>query len=235
MRISKFSALTFDCYGTLVDWERGMLSALTPWHERSGLEMDENILLASYGRHETAIQQEQPGLPYNTVVANVLGRIADEFGIPAQQNEMQVFGNSVGLWPSFADSRDALAYLGQHFKLVAITNVDNASFARTHQSLGDPFHVIVTAEDVGSYKPALENFHFAFERLSELEIARDEILHVAQSLYHDIAPAQALGLANVWVDRQTGRGKGMTPTTDVRPDLRVASLEELVAVHRAEH
>ena len=107
MRISKFSALTFDCYGTLIDWERGMLSALTPWHERSGLEMDENILLASYGRHETAIQQEQPGLPYNTVVANVLGRIADEFGIPAQQNEMQVFGNSVGLWPSFADSRDA--------------------------------------------------------------------------------------------------------------------------------
>jgi 2-haloalkanoic acid dehalogenase type II len=208
---------------------------LTPWYERSKLDVDENILLASYGRHETAIQQEQPGLPYNTVVGTVLGRIADEFGIPAQKNEMQDFGDSVGLWPSFADSRDALAYLGQHFKLVAITNVDNASFARTHQSLGDPFHVIVTAEDVGSYKPALENFHFAFERLSELEIARDEILHVAQSLYHDIAPAKALGLANVWVDRQTGRGKGMTPTTDVRPDLRVASLEELVAVHRAEH
>ena len=119
MRISKFSALTFDCYGTLVDWERGMLTALTPWHERSGLEMDESILLASYGRHETVIQQEQPGLPYNTVVANVLGRIADEFGIPAQQDEMQVFGDSVGLWPSFPDSRDALAYLGQHFKLTA--------------------------------------------------------------------------------------------------------------------
>ena len=235
MRISKFSALTFDCYGTLIDWERGMLSALTPWYERSKLDVDENILLASYGRHETAIQQEQPGLPYNTVVGTVLGRIADEFGIPAQQNEMQDFGDSVGLWPSFADSRDALAYLGQHFKLVAITNVDNASFARTHQSLGDPFHVIVTAEDVGSYKPALENFQFAFERLSELEIARDEILHVAQSLYHDIAPAQALGLANVWVDRQTGRGKGMTPTTDVQPDLRVTSLEEFVAIHRAEH
>lgn len=234
MRISKFSALTFDCYGTLVDWERGMLAALTPWLERSGIEMDESILLAAYGRHETVVQQEQPGLPYSDVVANVLGRIANEFDKSAQQEEMQVFGNSVGLWPPFPDSRDGLAYLSQHFKLVAITNVDNGSFARTHQLLGEPFHAIVTAEDVGSYKPALENFHFAFERISELGIARDKILHVAQSLYHDIAPARALGLANVWVDRQTGRGTGMTPPTDARPDLRVTSLEELVAVHRAE-
>lgn len=234
MRISEFSALTFDCYGTLVDWERGMLAALTPWLERSGLEADESILLAAYGRHETVIQKEQPGLPYSDVVANVLGRIANEFDRPAQQDEMQIFGNSVGLWPPFPDSRDGLAYLGQHFKLVAITNVDNASFARTHRLLGEPFHAIVTAEDVGSYKPALENFHFAFERVAELGIARGEILHVAQSLYHDIAPARALGLANVWVDRQTGRGGAMTPPTEVQPDLRVSSIEELAALHRTE-
>ncbi|MDA0230565.1 MAG: haloacid dehalogenase type II [Proteobacteria bacterium] len=233
MQIGEFSALTFDCYGTLVDWERGMLTALAPWHERSGLGMDHSVLLAAYGRHETVIQQEQPGLPYRDVVANVLGRIANEFDRPAHQDEMQLFGNSVGLWPPFPDSRDGLAYLGQHFKLVAITNVDNASFARTHQLLGEPFHAIVTAEDVGSYKPALENFHFAFERLSELGVARSKILHVAQSLYHDIAPARALGLANVWVDRQTEYGAGMTPPTDAQPDLRVTSLNELVAVHRA--
>jgi 2-haloalkanoic acid dehalogenase type II len=234
MRISDFSALTFDCYGTLVDWERGMLAALAPWLERSGLVLDKSVLLAAYGRHETVIQQEQPGLPYSDVVAKVLGRMANEFDKSASQEEMQGFGSSVGLWPPFPDSHDALAYLGQHFKLVAITNVDNASFARTHQLLGEPFHAIVTAEDVGSYKPALENFHFAFGRIAEFGIARDKILHVAQSLYHDVAPARELDLANVWVDRQTGRGTGMTPPTDAQPDLRVTSLEGLVAVHRAE-
>ncbi len=234
MRISDFSALTFDCYGTLVDWERGMLAALAPWLERSGLVLDKSVLLAAYGRHETVIQQEQPGLPYSDVVAKVLGRMANEFDKSASQEEMQGFGSSVGLWPPFPDSHDALAYLGQHFKLVAITNVDNASFARTHQLLGEPFHAIVTAEDVGSYKPALENFHFAFGRIAEFGIARDKILHVAQSLYHDVAPARELDLTNVWVDRQTGRGTGMTPPTDAQPDLRVTSLEGLVAVHRAE-
>ena len=234
MRISDFSALTFDCYGTLVDWESGMLAALAPWLERSGLVLDESVLLAAYGRHETVIQQEQPGLPYSDVVAKVLGRMANEFDKSASQEEMQGFGSSVGLWPPFPDSHDALAYLGQHFKLVAITNVDNASFARTHQLLGEPFHAIVTAEDVGSYKPALENFHFAFGRIAEFGIARDKILHVAQSLYHDVAPARELDLTNVWVDRQTGRGTGMTPPTDAQPDLRVTSLEGLVAVHRAE-
>ena len=234
MRISDFSALTFDCYGTLVDWERGMLAALAPWLERSGLVLDKSVLLAAYGRHETVIQQEQPGLPYSDVVAKVLGRMANEFDKSASQEEMQGFGSSVGLWPPFPDSHDALAYLGQHFKLVAITNVDKASFARTHQLLGEPFHAIVTAEDVGSYKPALENFHFAFGRIAEFGIARDKILHVAQSLYHDVAPARELDLTNVWVDRQTGRGTGMTPPTDAQPDLRVTSLEGLVAVHRAE-
>ncbi|MBT3629251.1 MAG: HAD hydrolase-like protein [Rhodospirillaceae bacterium] len=103
-----------------------------------------------------------------------------------------------------------------------------------HLLLGEPFHAVVTAEDVGSYKPAHENFHYAFERLAEMAVPRDKILHVAQSLYHDIAPARALGLATVWVDRQTGRGSGMTPPTDAAPDLRVATMEELAALHRAE-
>ena len=234
MRISDYSALTFDCYGTLIDWERGMLTALKPWLEQSGLEADEDSLLTAYGRHETVIQQQRPGLPYRDVVAMVLGRIAEEFDLSARHEEMQQFGDSVGHWPPFSDSRESLAYLRQHFKLVAITNVDNRSFVDTHLVLGKPFHIVVTAEDVGSYKPAAENFHYAFERLAESGVARDKILHVAQSLYHDIAPTRALGLANVWVDRQTGYGTGMTPPTEAQPNLRVTSMAELVALHRAE-
>ncbi len=211
-----------------------MLAALTPWLQRSGLQADESTLLAAYGRHETVVQEEAPALPYHQVVARVLERIGEDFEFAARPDEMQTFGESVGQWPPFPDSRDALAYLRQHFKLVAITNVDKRSFARTQLLLGEPFHAVVTAEDVGSYKPAHENFHFAFERIAELGIARDKILHVAQSLYHDIAPAAALGLANIWVDRQTGRGGGMTPPTDAQPDLRITSMEELAARHRAE-
>ena len=211
-----------------------MLAALTPWLERSGAEADESTLLAAYGRHESVIQGEQPALPYREVVAKVLGRIADDFTMTARPDEKKTFGESVGRWPPFPDSRAALAYLRTQFKLAAITNVDNRSFADTHMWLGEPFHAVVTAEDVGTYKPAPENFYYAFERIAEMGIAREKILHVAQSLYHDIAPARALGLANVWVDRQTGRGGGMTPPAETRPDLRVTSMAELVALHRAE-
>jgi 2-haloacid dehalogenase len=235
MRLSDFSALTFDCYGTLIDWERGMLAALTPWRQRSGVTADDASLLAVYGRHETVVQTAQPALPYREVVAAVLGRMADELGAPTHDEEKRVFGESIGKWPPFPDSREGLAYLRKHFVLAAITNVDNRSFARTHQLLGEPFHLLVTAEDVGSYKPATENFHYAFERLAEKGVARDKILHVAQSLYHDIAPARALGLASVWVDRQTGRGGSMTPPFNAQPDLRVTTLAELVDIHRAEN
>ena len=235
MRISDYSALTFDCYGTLIDWERGMLDALTPWRERTGVTADNTSLLAAYGRHETVVQTEGSTLPYRDVVANVLGRMAEDFEYPARPEEMQAFGKSIGLWPPFPDSKDALAYLRTQFKLVAITNVDNRSFADTHLLLGEPFHAVVTAEDVGSYKPAAENYHYTFDRIAEMGISRDKIRHVAQSLYHDIAPARALGLTNVWVDRQTGHGSSMTPSTDTQPDLRVTSMAALVSLFRAEH
>jgi 2-haloalkanoic acid dehalogenase type II len=234
VRLSNYSALTFDCYGTLIDWERGMLAALTPWLERARIEADESSLLAAYGRHESVVQTENPSIPYRDIVARVLGRMADDFNATASEDEMREFGAAVGTWPPFPDSCEAMAYLRRHFKLVAITNVDNQSFARTHVLLGEPFHAIVTAEDVGSYKPALENFHYAFGKVSELGVVRDKILHVAQSLYHDIAPARELGLANVWVDRQTGRGRGMTPPTDAAPDLRVTTMAELAALHLSE-
>lgn len=211
-----------------------MLDALGPWRERTGVAEDENGLLAAYGRQETVVQIENPTMLYRDVVAAVLGRMAHELGAPAKDTEMREFGDFVGAWPPFPDSVEALAYLRQHFKLVAITNVDNRSFARTHLLLSKPFHAIVTAEDVGSYKPGHEIFYVAFEKIAELGIARSKTLHLAQSLYHDIAPARALGLPNVWVDRQTGYGSGITPLTNTVPDLRVTTLEEFAALHRAE-
>jgi len=235
MRLSDFSALTFDCYGTLIDWERGMLDALIPWRERCSVNVDEAALLTLYARYETVIQTESPFLSYRDVVAEVLVRMSKDLGAPARREELDKFGYSVGTWPPFSDSREALAYLQEHFLLTAITNVDNASFKRTHELLGNPFRLIVTADDVGSYKPAFENFRYAFMRLAERGVACNKILHVAQSLYHDIAPAQALGLANVWINRQTGRGAGMTPPSDAQPDLCVKTIAELVAVHRAEN
>ena len=229
MRLSNYSALTFDCYGTLIDWERGMLAALTPWLERARIEADESSLLAAYGRHETVVQTENPGMPYRDIVARVLGRMADDFNATASEDEMREFGAAVGTWPPFPDSCEAMAYLRRHFKLVAITNVDNQSFARTHVLLGEPFHAIVTAEDVGSYKPAMGHFTRAAELFKKWGVNPEEWLHVAQSLFHDHAPAKSIGLATAWIDRRRGRaGTGATPAIRLAtpPDWSTATLGE---------
>lgn len=232
MDLSAFKALTFDCYGTLIDWESGILSALKPWLDRCRIMPSEDDLLAAFARHESRIQLERPVVLYRDVVARVLGAIAEDFGRSATDDEMTAFGGSIADWPPFPDSRNALAYFKGHYKLVAITNVDNLSFPHSSAKLGDPFDLVVTAEDVGSYKPAPAHFGRALAGLSKMGIAKHQVLHVAQSLFHDIPPAKALGLATCWVDRRAGRPGGATPDADAKPDLTVESLEELVALHR---
>ncbi len=149
-------------------------------------------------------------------------------------DERQAFGESVRDWPAFPDSPGALRYLKQHYKLAIISNVDRASFAHSQAKLGVEFDVVVTAEDVGSYKPDPRNFEYAFERLNEIGVARSAILHVAQSLFHDHEPAKQLGTRTVWVDRRSGKPAGgatPTPLASVRPDLVVNDLAQLAEIH----
>jgi 2-haloacid dehalogenase len=222
--LDRFEALTFDCYGTLIDWETGILAALRPVLEAHGAGVEEEGLLEAFGRHETAI--ESGGyMPYREVLAGVLGRLGDELGFSPTGKEVSTFAGSVGEWPPFADSTPALRALGRRFGLGVITNCDDDLFARSAQRLGVEFDWVVTAERVRAYKPSHRNFELAFETIG---LPTERILHVAQSLFHDHVPAKQLGLATVWVDRREGRaGPGATRPAAAEPDLRVPDMSTL--------
>lgn len=236
MNFDGFQALTFDCYGTLIDWESGILAELRPWVRAHGKPRGDDEILAGFGEEESAIEMATPGKLYPAVLADSLRALGRRWGIAATEAEAAEFGASVGRWPAFPDSAGALQYLERHYKLVILSNVDRASFAKSNAKLGVEFDRILTAEEIGSYKPDIRNFEYAIRALAEMGVARGKILHVAQSLFHDIAPAKSLGLRTVWVNRRKGRaGGGATPPPrgDATPDLEVASMAELVELHRA--
>ena len=233
MRLGDYTTLAFDCYGTLIDWESGILAALRPWLARHGRQLDDETVLNAFAAAETAAEAATPGKRYPDILADALGAMAARWNLPLDASEAERFGNSVGDWPAFPDSAPALAYLKRHYRLVILSNVDRASFARSNARLGVAFDHVYTAEDIGSYKPALRNFEHMLERLAAEGVRPREVLHVAQSLFHDHVPAKQLGLATVWVNRRAGRaGSGATLPAQATPDLEVASLAELVELHR---
>ncbi|MGD8451728.1 MAG: haloacid dehalogenase type II [Phycisphaerae bacterium] len=235
MNLHDFQALTFDCYGTLIDWETGLLNALRPWTQRCGLGAADEDLLTVFGELEPAEQAARPTTRYPEILRAVLAKMAAHFGVDATVDELAAFGESVRDWPAFADSPAALASLKESHKLVIVSNIDHASFAHSARKLGVAFDLVITAEDVGSYKPAPGHFTAALAALADRGIPRERVLHVAQSLFHDHVPAKALGLHTVWVNRRAGRsGSGATRTPDVviQPDLVVQTLAELAAACR---
>jgi len=238
MRIRDFSALSFDCYGTLIDWETGILAALRPWRSAHRVEADDEELLAAFGRAESRREAADPTAPYPRILAGVLEDLAEELGTTATPEEAAAFGDSVKDWPVFPDSPEALAYLKRHYKLVIVSNVDRASFRHSNAKLGVTFDAVVTADDAGAYKPDPNHFQLALAQLAEMGIAQDQVLHVAQSLYHDHVPAQRLGLRTMWVNRRAThpRDGGATPPAPapVTPDGEVPTLAALADLHRNE-
>jgi 2-haloacid dehalogenase len=222
-----FDVLTFDCYGTLIDWETGILAGLRRVLEPHGVRADDEDLLERYARHEVALEAG-PYLRYREVLARSLRGVVAELGVEATDDEAAAFGGSVGEWPAFADSAAALARLATRFRLAPITNCDDDLFAASNRRLGVTFDWIITAQQAGSYKPDPHNFELAFARIG---LPRDRILHVAQSLYHDHVPAKALGMTTVWVDRRHGRaGSGATMPASSTPDLTLPDMATLARV-----
>ena len=219
MTPSAFRAFTFDCYGTLIDWEQGMLRAL---RTLAAIDADDDALLAAFAQHEHTIQEQNPAMRYPDVLSHACKAIAADFGLVATDEQATAFGASIADWPPFPDSVDALAYLREHGLLMVLSNVDRASFAASARRLGDPFHAVVTAEDVGSYKPAPAHFERAKALLADEGIEPGEVLHVAQSLFHDVVPGRAAGLATCWIDRRAGRGPG-----GATPPLRWTSVPDI--------
>jgi len=235
MRLSDFQALSFDCYGTLIDWERGILTALQPLRER--IRVSDEDLLEAYGAAELEIEQEHPSLVYSQLLEKVHAALCDRYGVDESELEAAKFGASVGEWPAFPDSVEALRYLKEHFKLVILSNVDRLSFAGSNRRLGIDFDYIFTAQDIGSYKPDLRNFEYLLAKLGENGVGKGQLLHVAQSLFHDHVPANRIGIASAWIDRRHDReGGGATVLPDPMPhyDFRFTSLGELADAHRAE-
>ena len=221
---SAVDALTFDCYGTLIDWEAGLLQALRPMVVSRGVEVGADELLETYARHETALEAGSY-LSYKQVLAVALQRLAQELGFEPSDSEVAAFSRSPGEWPAFPDSAGALERLHARFQLGVITNCDDDLFALSREKLGAKVTWVVTAQQVGSYKPDLRNFEQALERI---DVPHERIVHVAQSLYHDHVPAKQLGLTTVWVDRRHGReGFGATPPAEATPDLTVADMDAL--------
>jgi 2-haloalkanoic acid dehalogenase type II len=236
VRLTDFKVLSFDCYGTLIDWETGILEALAAMRREDRAGRSRESVLASFARHESAQEAETPGMLYPEVLARVHCRLAAEWGVPSNEAAEQSFGRSVGNWPAFADSAGALGYLKEFFTLVILSNVDRVSFAASNRRLGVAFDAVYTAEEIGSYKPDLRNFRYMLEALAGHGHEPSAILHVAQSLYHDHLPANAIGLASAWIDRRHGaEGAGATPPPAAAAhwDFRFESLAELVEAHRA--
>jgi len=225
--LADFRALTFDCYGTLVDWESGILRFLRPWAEGVGVAAADEELLRAFAEAESSAEESNPTASYPDVLRAAHAMIAIRLGARPDQRSADDLAASVGDWPPFPDSREALERLkGMGLCLLITSNVDRASFARTQAALGVEFDAVVTAEDVGTYKPSPGHFHRAGEILQQMGVAREAWLHVAQSLHHDHVPAKALGLATCWIDRRRGRpgGATRTPSTEVQPDFRFDSM-----------
>lgn len=226
MDLREFDILSFDCYGTLIDWDAGLSAQL----KRIAPDMDDDDLLQLYAGIEAEIEREHPSMLYRDVVETVVKQLATDLEKDIPDALAADIGGSVGTWPAFPDSVEALAQLKQHCKLVVLSNVDIKSFAGSAALLGDPFDAVLTAEEIGSYKPEPRNFEVLRAYVDSIG-GTGKHLHVAQSLFHDHEPAKAVGLPTAWINRRSIKsGEGASgPSLDVKPDWEFADMTSFTA------
>src|SRR5271170_8491346 len=237
MSLSQFEVLSFDCYGTLIDWETGTIDARKLLAERAKRNLTRNQILEAHARHESSQQRQTPAMRYRDLLSIVYKRLAEEWGVAATHEECVEYGRSIGDWPAFPDSVAALQYLKKRFKLVILSNVDNESFAHSNKRLAVEFDAVYTAEDIGAYKPSARNFEYMLEKLAQLGVARDKILHTAESVFHDHKPANDFKLKSCWIYRRhadEGFGATMRPGDTPKVDFKFNSLADMVEALRAE-
>ena len=224
MNFDQFECLSFDCYGTLIDWETGIVSALSPILEAHDVRISREDLLELYGRAESEIESG-PYAPYREVLKGVLSSIGEVFDFKPDSDETERFSMSVADWPAFSDSHDALKTLAKRYRLIILSNIDDDLFQYSQKLLGVKFDLVFTAQQIGSYKPSRRNFEYLIEHVG---VPKNRLLHVAQSLFHDIAPANELGITTVWINRRHGlNGFGATPKAEAGPDMVVTDLASL--------
>ncbi len=235
MKLTDFKVLTFDCYGTLIDWETGIVIGLETLVARARSSMSRDQVLEAFAQHESSQEEETPAMPYSQLLAVVYKRLAKVWEITTTNEEANTFGASVPDWPEFPDSAPALQYLRKHYKLAILSNVDRLSFRSSNARLRVTFDAIYTAQDIESYKPSERNFSYMLQRLKEdFGFRKADVLHVAQSLFHDHAPANLAGLASAWIDRRhasKGWGATMPPPGTPHYDFRFDNMAALADAH----
>jgi 2-haloacid dehalogenase len=232
VEITDFEAISFDCYGTLIDWEAGLAAVLGPWARSRGLTLDDEALLTAYAAQEERAEAAYPRELYPDILRRSLTALGQELGAEVTDEDAQRLAGSVPDWPAFDDSPAALALMAPRFKLIILSNVDRSSFAGSRPRLGVSFASVLTAQDIGSYKPSPRNFDALLAEARRLGVAEGRLLHAAQSLFHDHVPAQRAGLPTVWINRRHGRpGWGATPAppADVTPDWEFPTMAAFAA------
>ena len=219
-RLTDFKALTFDCYGTLIDWETGMVEALKPLTSKVSRKLTRDQILEAHARHESSQQVQTPAKVYRDLLATVYRRLAEEWGVTVSWNDCLAYGRSIRNWPAFADTVASLQYLKRHYKLAILSNVDNESFSFSNEKLGVDFDAVYTAEDCGSYKPSARNFEYMLAKLKTIGIEKSEILHTAESLFHDHGPANEQGL-DLMLDSSAPRSGGLRRDHGSRQDAQI--------------
>ena len=236
MEITDFEAISFDCYGTLIDWESGLAAVLRPWAKSRGLTLDEEALLTAYAGHEERAEADDPAALYPDILRRSLIALGRDLGAEVTAADADQLAGSVPRWPAFGDSPAALAALASKFKLIILSNIDRASFAGSSPRLGVRFDSVLTAQDIGSYKPSARNCDALLAEAARLGVGEGRLLHAAQSLYHDHVPAKRAGLPTVWINRRHDRpGWGATPAppVDVTPDWEFPSMAAFAAAATA--
>ena len=224
---NRFDVFTFDCYGTLITWEDGILRCLHRILAAHGKDTDDATILQLYGDFEARAEQGEYRR-YRELLQSVVEQFGEQLGFMPTEQETHSLPESLPLWRPWPDTVSALCDVQNRFRLAIISNVDDDLFAETQPQLGVEFDQVITAQQARAYKPSLKIFELA---LSRVGVPAHRVLHVGESLYHDVLPAQALGLATVWVNRRSARtGVGAVKAAEGRPDLQVSSLAELAAV-----
>lgn len=236
MDLDGITTLSFDCYGTLIDWETGIMAALRPWLDKNAIKAPNDQVLEIYGELEFEVEEANPGALYPEILGKAHKALGVHFSIPSSAKEQKAFGASIADWPAFADSAKALTYLKKHFKLIILSNIDRASFAQSEKKLGVKFDAIYTAQDIGSYKPDHKNFKYLLEHLKkDFKTRPDQLLHVAQSLFHDHEPAKKMNLHTCWIDRRAHK-KGVGATVVVYGtvdfDFRFETMADFALAHQ---
>jgi 2-haloalkanoic acid dehalogenase type II len=235
IKLTSFKVLSFDCYGTLIDWERGMGEALKPLLARTDRILTRDQALEAHARHEAALEAEFPSARYADLLVLVHDRMAREWGVEPIPDESRAYGRSIKDWPAFVDSAAALQYLKKYFKLAILSNVDRESFRFSQARLQVEWDYVFTAEDIGSYKPDPRNFEYMLRRLEQDGFGREDLLHTSESLFHDLTPAAHLGLYSAWIHRRAGKkGTGATFPPERMPhyDFRFTSLAKMAKAHQ---